>query len=446
MNSTDIPRIRAWFDAYTESFLTGDEYNDQNIRLKIDHSYRVLDRMTDIADSLKLTGKKRSIALTCGLLHDCGRFEQFRKYQTYADMRSEDHGSLGVRAIEENAVLSELSPKTAEIITMAVQHHNAKALPFDLTAEQRYFTELTRDADKIDIFYVVLQYYLDDNPDKDRTIVHNLPEGEDASDEVFAEFMNDGHVTFAKMKNVIDFKIFQIGWVWDINTRTALRILSSLGYVERIISSLPVTARTAEVAKQYEAFMQILEDEERLSWTELSREKIQDCRIFSLYSSSRESSDGKHSTAYMIDAPDWVTIVPLVKKGEEDYFVMVRQYRHGSMDVTTEFPAGTLEADEEPETAARRELQEETGYKAGKMTWLGSVNPNPAFLTNTFTAYLAEELVATGKQNLDEHEYVDYELIPVRDVVRRMGSGEYSNGTMLMALMYYLRENDKIKN
>jgi 8-oxo-dGTP pyrophosphatase MutT (NUDIX family) len=115
------------------------------------------------------------------------------------------------------------------------------------------------------------------------------------------------------------------------------------------------------------------------------------------------------------------------------------------MQVTTEFPAGTLEPGEDAEEAAMRELQEETGYKAGKMTWIGGVNPNPAFLTNTFTTFLAEDLTATGTQNLDEHEYVDYELIPVNDVVSRMGSGEYSNGTMLMALMYYLRESGRIK-
>ncbi|MBI9108465.1 MAG: NUDIX domain-containing protein [Spirochaetales bacterium] len=445
MNNTDIPRIRAWFEAYSGSFLTGDEMNDKNIRLKIDHSYRVLERMSDIADRLKLGGKKRSIALTCALLHDCGRFEQFEKYRTYADVRSENHGRLGVKVLEENDVLTDLTSKTAEIITKAVLLHNAKALPDNLTAEQRYFTELTRDADKIDIFNVVVEYYLDDDPLKDRTVVHNLPEGEDVCDEVFEEFMHEGHVTFDFMKSVVDFKVFQIGWVWDINNRAALRILSELGYVERIISLMPVTVRTTAVAERYRTFIQILDDEKRLSWTEISREKLHDCRIFSLYSSQRESSVGTTSTAYMIEAPDWVTIVPLIEKGGEDYFVMVRQYRHGSMDVTTEFPAGTLEPGEEPETAALRELQEETGYKAGRMTWLGSVNPNPAFLTNNFTAYLAEELTSTGTQNLDEHEYVDYDLIPVSEVVRRMGSGEYSNGTMLMALMYYLRESGKIK-
>jgi 8-oxo-dGTP pyrophosphatase MutT (NUDIX family) len=247
------------------------------------------------------------------------------------------------------------------------------------------------------------------------------------------------------MKNVNDFKIFQIGWLWDINNRAALRILYRLGYVEKILATMPKTDRVAEAADKYRRFISVIDDDERLGWREISREKLQDCRIFSVYSSLRESTEGTRSTAYMLEAYDWVTVVPLVQAGGEDHFVMVRQYRHGSMDVTTEFPAGTVEADEEPEAAALRELEEETGYQAGKITWLGSVNPNPAFLTNTFSVYLAEDLVGTGLQNLDEHEFVDYDLVPVKEVVRKMGSGDYNNGTMLMALMYYLRAVGAVK-
>ena len=444
MKSTDIPRIRAWFDAYTDGFLTEDEAYNRNIRIKIEHSYRVFDCMASMADSLKLKGKKRAVALTCALLHDCGRFEQYKRYRTYADVYSENHGLLGVKVLEEQDVLSHLSRQAAGTIMKAVELHNAKSLPEDLTAEQRFFAELTRDADKIDIFRVVLDYYRDEDPGKDRTLVHDLPEGSDVSDAVFDEFMRDGHVTFTKMKTVVDFQVFQIGWVWDINTRAALRILAEYGYVEAIIKLLPDTERTGEVSRKYDEFIRVLDDEKRLGWTEISREVLHDCSIFSLYSSQRISSEDTQSTAYMIEAPDWVTVVPVVRRDGEDYFVMVRQYRHGAMEITTEFPAGTLEPGEEPEQAAIRELEEETGYKAGKLTWLGSVNPNPAFLTNTFSAYLAEDLEATGVQNLDEHEYVDYQLIPSDDVIKRMGSGEYSNGTMMMALMYYLRERKRI--
>lgn len=440
MKNTDIPLIREWFEQYSEGFYSDDEKYNNNIRIKVEHSFRVFERMTEIADSLNLTGRKRRIALACALLHDCGRFEQLKRYGTFADMKSEDHGKLGVEVIEEFDVLSSLSPSAREIIITAVRYHNAKFLPAVLNPEQRFFTGLTRDADKIDIFKVIGEYYLDENPDKDITLVHNLPESPVICDDVFNEFMHGGHVSVEHLKTVSDFKVFQIGWVWDINNRSALRLLNKLGYVDTIISTLPDTERGRAVAEHYHEFIAVLDDEKDLGWTEISREKMHDCRIFTLYSSKRRSAANTESTAFMIDAPDWVTIIPKIEQDGKEYFVMVRQYRHGSMSITTEFPAGTLEQGEEPEEAALRELEEETGYRAGKLTWLGSVNPNPAFLTNTFTAFLAEELVSTGIQNLDEHEYVNYMLVPVEEVIERMGTGEYTNGTMMIALMYYMRE------
>ena len=80
------------------------------------------------------------------------------------------------------------------------------------------------------------------------------------------------------------------------------------------------------------------------------------------------------------------------------------------------------------------------------MTYLGSVNPNPAFLSNTFTAFLAEDLEQTGTQTLDENEYLRFELIPATKVIEKMGSCDFDNGTMLMALMYYLREKKMFHN
>ena len=446
MKSTDIPQIRKWFEEYSGKFYTDDEKLNSNIQMKIDHSYRVLDRMIELSDALGLKGRRRNIALACALLHDCGRFEQLKRHRTFADIRSENHGELGAWVIEQENVLEGLSEQAGEIIKTVVRYHNAKHIPRELPAEQRFFTELTRDADKIDILGVIGKYYIDENPDKDPTLVHNLPESPEITDDVFNEYMAEGHVSFGNMKTVSDFKVFQIGWVWDMNNHEALRILDKLGYVDTIISTLPDSERGLRVAERYRNFIKFLEDEKKLGWTEISRDKMYDCRIFTLYSSKRRSVEDSEATAYMIKAPDWVTVIPKIEKDGKEYFVMVKQYRHGSMNITTEFPAGTLEEGEEPEEAALRELEEETGYRAGKLTWLGSVNPNPAFLSNTFTAFLAEQLVPTGIQTLDEHEYVDYNLIPVETVIDRMGTGEYSNGTMMIALTYYLRETGRISN
>ena len=181
-------------------------------------------------------------------------------------------------------------------------------------------------------------------------------------------------------------------------------------------------------------------DKEKLLWTEKSRNIVHDCRIFNLYQVDKISPDGNPGSFYLLDSPDWITVIPLItdKTGIE-CFLMVEQYRHGSDKVTLEFPAGMIDPGELPEDAAVRELLEETGYMPGEITEIGSVSPNPAFMNNISYTFLARGLELTGKQNLDEHEYIHFHLIPVSEVLKKMGTGRYSNGVMMMALAYYHR-------
>ncbi|MBN2250967.1 MAG: NUDIX hydrolase [Candidatus Altiarchaeota archaeon] len=182
-----------------------------------------------------------------------------------------------------------------------------------------------------------------------------------------------------------------------------------------------------------------MKDDGELSWTEISRELVMECRIFDLYKVRRSSPDGKKADIFLLDTPDWVTVLPVVQKDGKDNFLMVRQYRQGSAGITMEFPAGTVEPGENPEKTVRRELLEETGYVFGKITPLGKVNPNPAFMNNTFHAYLAEEVVSVEGQNLDEDEHIHTRLVPAEEVIRDLRTGEYINGTQIAALLFCLR-------
>lgn len=182
-----------------------------------------------------------------------------------------------------------------------------------------------------------------------------------------------------------------------------------------------------------------MSSDSKLTWREIDREVVHRCRIFDLYKARRVSPEGQEVGMYFLDTPDWITVMPLVKKNGKEYFLMVRQYRQGSSSVTMEFPAGTVEDGEDPEQTARRELAEETGYRFERFTLLGTVNPNPAFLNNTFHAYLAEGVAAVAEQNLDEDERIHPVLVPAEEVIRSLGTGEYINGTQAAALLFYLR-------
>ena len=180
-----------------------------------------------------------------------------------------------------------------------------------------------------------------------------------------------------------------------------------------------------------------------LRWNESSRRQIVSCPIFDLFAAERVSGAGQKGEFWILEARDWVNIVPVLlpSKGEP-LFLMVRQYRHGAQLITTEFPAGLVEKGEDPSAAAGRELVEETGHRAGRLTLIGEVCPNPAFMTNRCFTYLAEDLHAVGALALDDLEALESMAVPVAEVEARAGGGELVNALTLVALMSYQRHRE----
>ncbi len=129
-----------------------------------------------------------------------------------------------------------------------------------------------------------------------------------------------------------------------------------------------------------------------LVWHERSRKKLYSFGIFDIYLADRSTDDGSRGNFVILDLPHWVTIVPVIREGGEEKFLMVRQFRHGSETVTLEFPAGTVEPGEDPAATAERELLEETGYRADRIALAGRVNPNPAFMNNYTHTFVASGL------------------------------------------------------
>ena len=176
------------------------------------------------------------------------------------------------------------------------------------------------------------------------------------------------------------------------------------------------------------------EGEGSVKWKKLGRRKLLDCPVFTVAEWENEGPGGRVGRFVVLEAPEWAAVVPVVRRGDEEFFLMVRQYRHGSDEVSVEFPGGVVDQGEEPAAAAARELEEETGYRAASIRLAGSVYPNPAFMDNRFHVFLAEGLSPTGGTDLDEHEVIDAFLVSVREVRERMGTGQYSHALMATAL------------
>ena len=176
-----------------------------------------------------------------------------------------------------------------------------------------------------------------------------------------------------------------------------------------------------------------------LKWTIQSEKMLLRTPVYDVLQQHEIAANGIAGDYIAIDASDWVMVIPVYQGA----FVMVRQWRHGTQTLTTEFPGGVIDAGESPAAAAERELLEETGFKAARLIPLGCVSPNAALFKNRFHVYLAEELIPTGEQDLDDDELLTYRLIPEDEALAAYGSGEYIHALMGTALALYFQHRAK---
>jgi ADP-ribose pyrophosphatase len=135
-----------------------------------------------------------------------------------------------------------------------------------------------------------------------------------------------------------------------------------------------------------------------------------------------------------------VCVVPVTDEGE---VILVRQYRYAVGQMMLEIPAGKLDTpDEDPTSAALRELREETGATCRSLTYMGVYFPSPAILTEKIHVYLAEGL-EFGENDLDDDEFLEVLRIPMDKLVDMIVNGEVPDGKTQMAV---LRAEKMIKN
>jgi ADP-ribose pyrophosphatase len=129
--------------------------------------------------------------------------------------------------------------------------------------------------------------------------------------------------------------------------------------------------------------------------------------------------------------PGAAAVVPILPDGQ---VLLVRQYRYATGGWLLEIPAGTLDGDESPESCAHREIEEETGFRAGRLEPLGWIWTTPGFCDERIWLYLATELTETV-QGLEHDEVLTLERMPLAEAIAKAGQGEFVDCKSIVALL-----------
>lgn len=238
-----ITAIRAWFEAFVDAHRQGTPDHDAHLDLKRTHSLRVMDEAKAQAEELDLSGRMRQLAVITGLLHDTGRFPQYRRFHTFRDADSANHAILGTIALAHEKALAELDKRSRTLVRTAIICHNKRAIPARVAtgadADALALVRIARDADKLDIVRVMLEHFQDPK-EKDAVVFLGLPDIPDAYNPVFLEDIEAGRIgNYYAMGSTNDFALLLLSWINDMNFARTRREFFTRGLVAGLFDALP---------------------------------------------------------------------------------------------------------------------------------------------------------------------------------------------------------------
>jgi hypothetical protein len=241
MQVADLHQLQQWFDRYVASFEDLDPEGLRNIRLKQEHTRQVVACMEALAAGEGLNEADTLLASAVALLHDVGRFPQYRRWRTFRDSESDNHARLSIEVIRSEALLDHLPGEERLLIEEAVRFHNLLELPDQVSSPTDRFIRLIRDADKLDIWRVFLEFYQLPESERASAVGLGFPDLPEVT-QVCLDTLATGRIVRLDQARVLnDFKLLQISWAYDLNYATTRRLLLERGYLPKLAATLPDT-------------------------------------------------------------------------------------------------------------------------------------------------------------------------------------------------------------
>lgn len=258
MEQPRLDAIRHWFDDYVQTFYDIDPDGLRNILLKVEHTHKVCEVMNLLTTGEGLSAETARIAAATALLHDVGRFPQYRRWRTFRDSDSDNHARLSVEVVREHRLLDGVPSEECLLIEEAVRFHNLLTVPEQVQSPTHLFIRLLRDADKLDIWRVFLDQHELHSSERASAATLGLPDLPEFTPACLAALTQKQVVRLEACNVLNDFKLMQISWAMELNFTTSYRLLLERGYVPRLAATLHGTRGEVDLA-----LLEIMAESER---------------------------------------------------------------------------------------------------------------------------------------------------------------------------------------
>ncbi|WP_321431261.1 HD domain-containing protein [uncultured Methanolobus sp.] len=239
MDEEKFNDLKTWFEDYVRSFHSDDSFVRQNVILKENHSIRVCENAALIAASENMDHKEYYLAKAIALLHDVGRFEQISKYRTFKDSESENHAVLGVKILKAEKVLEKLPVTEQRIVLFSIVNHNRFRIKGNPDKKALFHAKLIRDADKLDIYKVLLDHHNKRDEQPNPALDMGLPDIPDYSSEIVGEILENKVAGISHVRTCNDMNLTRLAWLFDMSFRETFHLVRERRFIDKLIATLP---------------------------------------------------------------------------------------------------------------------------------------------------------------------------------------------------------------
>ena len=240
----DRKKIICTFEKYVSNY----NLNDPNIYLKYKHTGKVAENCERIAKSLNLSEQDIDLAWEIGMLHDIGRFEQLRRFDTFIDTESIDHAEFGADLLFKDGLIQQFDDEKEnyELLEKAIRLHSLYRLPDNLSERELLFCQVIRDADKIDIYRA--------NYETGLHVIYHVTKEEllnsEITPEVYQVFCEERAIPRNIRKTIADNLVGHIALTFELVYPESKSMAIEQGYLKKLLETEFVNPETIELMKQ----------------------------------------------------------------------------------------------------------------------------------------------------------------------------------------------------